>query len=797
MTGHARRTRMAAGATSLVAIVVIALVAVLATRTTEPSITVEGGASTTLPPTTTPTTYGPSTAAGGFIPPTTLQNGLVVLPVTLPDGETFTMQYPPAMRIAQLGFLGGINVARQAGSDQVHDDSARLHGQRPAGTRLSAARTVRRCTCSTRSNASATSGPTSTSSRTSSENGWPSSRRRRGSTAATSANWAASLDRRTDDSNGYLVLHVGHRCRSATRSTAGSAACPGTTSSSRRISIAGSPSRTRACTGASRTATARRACRGATATSTCRPVEPTASSTSPIRACTSARSHHRPAPLPCDRRRQRPPRRRCRSRRRHPQCRRAGSHRITAGCSSRADPSRRPPTAAPRGTSSASLGNGNWAARADPLHRRVRRVRVRDRHVGPLMITHDAGATWTNVDTPFADDRTTCRSRTAWCTWSRCRRSPPASFGIWSTPVEHLVWKRDPLSLADRRRVPTPTEQIVLAGDQRLDRQRGPHGDLRRRACRPERTGSRGIRPASARTVPRTCPRRPRPTSSPRATKACGAHRSRPPRCTSRTTAAPRSPDRSPRASDPWPPRARPPRSSAATARSGARPTAAASWTRRRQVQQPGRDPERHRLHDDDAGLRDLSEQRAPHDARRRRDLDESDAPVSPTCMKSFGVVAVIVLGAFALGELLELEQGSHDDNDGEVVGVDVNDESTSRRDDRVDTRPHHSTTPATPASRHPRRRRASSPPIKVSCWNRTVDIDTTTDGGTTWKVVGLDSDRHSRGLHESASSARPTVSRSNRAHVTAEDHPRRRRDVDQPGRHRSRASTTSRSCGE
>ena len=37
------------------------------------------------------------------------------------------------------------------------------------------------------------------------------------------------------------------------------------------------------------------------------------------------------------------------------------------------------------------------------------------------------------------------------------------SFGIWSTPAGHLVWKRDPLALPIGAG-PVPTEQIVLAG---------------------------------------------------------------------------------------------------------------------------------------------------------------------------------------------------------------------------------------------------------------------------------------------------------------------------------------------
>ena len=41
----------------------------------------------------------------------------------------------------------------------------------------------------------------------------------------------------------------------------------------------------------------------------------------------------------------------------------------------------------------------------------------------------------------------------------------PVSFQIWSTPVEHLVWKQDPLTLPVGAG-PVPQEQIVLAARQ-------------------------------------------------------------------------------------------------------------------------------------------------------------------------------------------------------------------------------------------------------------------------------------------------------------------------------------------
>ena len=41
-----------------------------------------------------------------FVAPTSLDHGQVVLPVTLPDGDRFTMRYPANLRIAELGFAG-------------------------------------------------------------------------------------------------------------------------------------------------------------------------------------------------------------------------------------------------------------------------------------------------------------------------------------------------------------------------------------------------------------------------------------------------------------------------------------------------------------------------------------------------------------------------------------------------------------------------------------------------------------------------------------------------------------------
>ena len=64
-----------------------AVVGVVATqRDNGPEIAVPG-VSTSIP--TTPPTAGPS-IADRFVPPATVENGKVVLPVTQPDGSTFT-----------------------------------------------------------------------------------------------------------------------------------------------------------------------------------------------------------------------------------------------------------------------------------------------------------------------------------------------------------------------------------------------------------------------------------------------------------------------------------------------------------------------------------------------------------------------------------------------------------------------------------------------------------------------------------------------------------------------------------
>ncbi len=102
LRAKARRNRAIVSALAL-AVVVAAVAGIVATRPDEHQVIVTDPSSTTAPP--------PSSSIGDrFVPPTTTENGITTLPVTLPDGETFTMKYPEQMKIAQLGFAGSIGV---------------------------------------------------------------------------------------------------------------------------------------------------------------------------------------------------------------------------------------------------------------------------------------------------------------------------------------------------------------------------------------------------------------------------------------------------------------------------------------------------------------------------------------------------------------------------------------------------------------------------------------------------------------------------------------------------------------
>ena len=106
LKSRSRRMSFAVSATAIVAAVAISVGVIASTHDSPPEIAVPGSTTTVL---TTPTTVGPSNN-DRFIPPTHMENGKVVLPVTQPDGSTFTVRYAPKMHIAELGFAAGINI---------------------------------------------------------------------------------------------------------------------------------------------------------------------------------------------------------------------------------------------------------------------------------------------------------------------------------------------------------------------------------------------------------------------------------------------------------------------------------------------------------------------------------------------------------------------------------------------------------------------------------------------------------------------------------------------------------------
>jgi hypothetical protein len=103
------RNRVAISTSVIVAVVAIIAGIAAGQRSNGPEISVPGS-TTIAAPTPTTSTSAPNSVDERFVPPTTIENGKVVLPVTLPDGETFTVRYPPSMKIAQLGFTSGINL---------------------------------------------------------------------------------------------------------------------------------------------------------------------------------------------------------------------------------------------------------------------------------------------------------------------------------------------------------------------------------------------------------------------------------------------------------------------------------------------------------------------------------------------------------------------------------------------------------------------------------------------------------------------------------------------------------------
>ena len=100
LRAQSRFNRLAMSSVSVVVVLAVVAGIVAAQRDDDgPGLIVEG-----------PTTTEPSSIGDRFVPPTTIDDGIVTLPVTLPDGETTTLRYPQGLGIAQLGFAGSIGV---------------------------------------------------------------------------------------------------------------------------------------------------------------------------------------------------------------------------------------------------------------------------------------------------------------------------------------------------------------------------------------------------------------------------------------------------------------------------------------------------------------------------------------------------------------------------------------------------------------------------------------------------------------------------------------------------------------
>jgi hypothetical protein len=462
MKGRARRTRIAAGATSLVAIVVIALVAVAATRTTEPSITVEGGASTTVPPSTTPNTYGPSTTDARFIPPTTMQDGKVVLPVTLPDGETFTMKYPPAMKIAQLGFAGGINVAgTQVQISYTTIQHAYRNSDKPIhvyrganGSQVYLFHATQRA---------GYVGPVVDELAYQFGHWLAVVEAPSGSTGSVDelnrAFWALGLSG-TEDANGYLVLHSdtlaignafdggfgrvpGNNVELASHLYCGQPESD--TSAHRRLTNGDGTKGVSWCDGELHVSAG-----GADNFINLADTQLQISAlhqpvgTSPVNAPTTTTTSTT-APSPAH---NSPP---------------VSASWVSPDHGWVLEQSGSIAQTTDGGTTwhtVGSLGKGYWD------NARIRFIGDSDGFAfgigtSPLLITHDAGATWIKLDTPFATTYDLSISQGMVYVVGMLP-NPNGYFGIWSTPVEHLVWKRDPLSL-EIGGGPAPTDQVVLS----------------------------------------------------------------------------------------------------------------------------------------------------------------------------------------------------------------------------------------------------------------------------------------------------------------------------------------------
>ena len=112
---RARRKSTLLSALAIV-VAVAAVAGIVATRPDKHQVVVTD-------PSTTTGTVAPaphSSIDGRFIPPTSVDNGIITMPVTFPDGEGVTVRYQQQMKVAQLGFAGGIGVNWPAENGTLH-----------------------------------------------------------------------------------------------------------------------------------------------------------------------------------------------------------------------------------------------------------------------------------------------------------------------------------------------------------------------------------------------------------------------------------------------------------------------------------------------------------------------------------------------------------------------------------------------------------------------------------------------------------------------------------------------------
>ena len=559
--------------------------------------------------------------------------------MTLPDGETFTLRYPPAMKIAQLGFAGGDRRATASTvHDQLHDDSAHVHvygdatrshvypganGERCRCFHASQRSRLHRRRRSTSSCSSSGRGScrsydvdpvTDRHDRRERDLGAQPHRNRRRQRLSRAARAGAALARQ----------HVRRRLRRGARQHA----------RARGASLLRSDrARTRAraavetngdgsngvswCDGelhvsAGGTADVRRPRRqraagqpARTADGTTTPTTTTTTTTTPAAPRVARRvGELRVARSGFRARTERP------CRRRPPTAARPGRRRRIA----------RPGTRATGGSDSSAPSDGF------AFDRGRRRA---------LLITHDGGATWIDLDTPFANVYDLAILRGMVYVVGLPPRQHRSRSGSGRRPVEHLVWKRDPLSLPIGAG-PVPTRAARALRDRRLDPQRRPHRHRRRppvartdrwAAWNPPCLGKNGPAYLAASTSDRPgrdVRRRrlgPADTGQRRlrlARRRHDVHRSR------------RAGLRAGRRREP---------DTAVVGGNGtlcsARPTTARRWTVVAKLDNADAVPSDLGFTTSTQGFVIVQRRRDAHDARRRRDLASSDAPVSTSASNS------------------------------------------------------------------------------------------------------------------------------------------------------------------